>query len=66
MRRQPPPPSLSRTPSANKSPGRSALDRPVQAEIGRLLRDAYSAVTLEPVPERFIELLEALDEGKPG
>src|SRR5262249_39810553 len=45
------PPSSSPTPSTNKSPERTALDRSVQVEIGRLLRDAYSEVTLEPVPE---------------
>jgi len=37
------------------------LDRTVQAQIGRLLRDVFADVAAEPVPRRFIELLAALD-----
>jgi hypothetical protein len=37
------------------------LDRTVQAQIGRLLRDIFAGVASEPVPRRFIELLAALD-----
>jgi hypothetical protein len=36
------------------------LDRSIQARIGLMLRDAFSGVAGEPVPARFIELLEAL------
>ena len=36
------------------------LDRSVQVQIGRLLRDIFSDVAEEPVPERFVMLLEAL------
>jgi hypothetical protein len=36
------------------------LDRSVQVQIGRLLRDAFADVAEEPVPERFVALLEAL------
>jgi hypothetical protein len=39
------------------------LDRAVQAHIGHLLRDLLTDVAHEPVPQRFIELLAAL-EGK--
>jgi hypothetical protein len=37
------------------------LDRTVQAQIGRMLRDIFAHVAAEPVPQRFIELLAALD-----
>jgi anti-sigma factor NepR-like protein len=36
------------------------LDRAVQAQIGRLLRDVFADVADEPVPERFITLLSEL------
>lgn len=36
------------------------LDRSVQVQIGRLLRDVFADVAEEPVPERFVMLLEAL------
>jgi hypothetical protein len=37
------------------------LDRTVQAQIGRLLRDVFADVAGEPVPERFITLLAQLE-----
>jgi hypothetical protein len=37
------------------------LDRTVQAQIGRLLRDVFADVAGEPVPERFVSLLAALE-----
>ena len=37
------------------------LDRTVQAQIGRMLRDVFADVAAEPVPPRFIKLLAALD-----
>lgn len=37
------------------------LDRTVQAQIGRLLRDVFADVAAEPVPERFVTLLEQLE-----
>jgi hypothetical protein len=37
------------------------LDRTVQAQIGRLLRDVFADVAAEPVPERFVTLLEKLE-----
>jgi Anti-sigma factor NepR len=39
------------------------LDRTVQAQIGRLLRDVFADVSSEPVPDRFVTLLAEL-EGK--
>jgi hypothetical protein len=37
------------------------LDRSVQAQIGRLLRDVFADVACEPVPDRFIRLLAELE-----
>jgi Anti-sigma factor NepR len=37
------------------------LDRSVQAQIGRMLRDVFSDLAEEPVPDRFVRLLEALE-----
>jgi anti-sigma factor NepR-like protein len=37
------------------------LDRTVQAQIGRLLRDVFADVSDEPVPERFVALLTELE-----
>jgi hypothetical protein len=37
------------------------LDRTVQAQIGRLLRDVFADVAGEPVPDRFITLLAELE-----
>ena len=37
------------------------LDRSLQAQLGRQLRAIFSDVAQEPVPERFIKLLEALE-----
>lgn len=55
--------SMQATP--NKPPpadtGRSILGRSVQVQIGRMLRDVFADVADEPVPDRFIKLLEALE-----
>jgi len=40
---------------------RGLLDRTIQAQIGRMLRDMFSDAAEEPVPERFVRLLEALE-----
>jgi hypothetical protein len=40
---------------------RGLLDRTIQAQIGRMLRDLFSDAADEPVPERFTRLLEALE-----
>ena len=42
--------------------GRGMLDRTLQAQLGNLLRSVFSDVAEEPVPERFVKLLEALSE----
>jgi hypothetical protein len=37
------------------------LDRTVQAQIGRMLRDVFAGVAADPVPDRFITLLAELE-----
>ena len=43
------------------SKSQGMLDRSVQGQIGRMLRDVFVDVAEEPVPERFVKLLEALE-----
>lgn len=53
---------MERSQSAERLPqSKCMLDRSVQGQIGRMLRDVFSDVADEPVPERFVKLLEALD-----
>jgi hypothetical protein len=40
---------------------RGMLDRSLQAQLGRQLRAIFSHIANEPVPERFLKLLEALE-----
>jgi hypothetical protein len=37
------------------------IDRSLQAQLGRQLRSIFQDVADEPVPQRFIDLLESLD-----
>jgi hypothetical protein len=37
------------------------LDRNLQMKIGGMLRDIFADVAKEPVPERFVALLEQLE-----
>jgi Anti-sigma factor NepR len=52
-------------PGLGKSP---ALTPSVQAQIGQRLRQFYDALALgeQPVPDRFIEIINRLDQGQPG
>ena len=36
------------------------IDRAIQGQIGSMLRDVFADVASEPVPLRFVELLDAL------
>lgn len=38
----------------------------IQAHIGRQLRSLYDTVVQQPVPDRFLELLNKLDEASGG
>src|SRR5262245_17090883 len=49
-----------RPPHDRKAP-RGMLDRSLQARLGRQLRSIYSDTANQPVPERFIKLLEELE-----
>jgi hypothetical protein len=53
-------PSIMKSPSMSHGERNGRLDRSVQVQIGRLLRDVFADVAEEPVPERFVMLLEAL------
>jgi hypothetical protein len=55
-----PPTMDTQRPSHDRKP-RGMLDRSLQAQLGRQLRSIYSDVASEPVPERFIKLLEDLE-----
>jgi len=54
-------------PTSNDPGLRGGVDRSLQAQLGRQLRNIFQGVADEPVPERFIELLEKLaaKEGNP-
>jgi hypothetical protein len=57
-----PPPDRRRHNSTNAADRQPAmLDRTIQAQIGRLLRDVFSDVAAEPVPKRFVTLLAELE-----
>jgi len=47
-------------------PPKSGLTREVQAKIGQQLRAIYNDVVDQGVPDRFLDLLNQLDGGKPG
>jgi hypothetical protein len=50
-----------RGPSQERQASHGMIDRSLQAQIGRQLRAIFADVAQEPVPERFIKLLEALE-----
>jgi hypothetical protein len=51
----------SQGPSHDRKAPRGMLDRSLQAQLGRQLRSIYSDIASEPVPERFVKLLEELE-----
>ena len=55
--------SLNEGTTAAKKP---ALDRQVQAHIGRKLKAVYDEVASEPVPPRLLELLQQLESRNKG
>ena len=48
-------------PQIDRKAPRGMLDRSLQAQLGRQLRSIFSDIASEPVPERFIKLLEELE-----
>ena len=65
--RSPSPMERSPPPASRPKKTRGMVDRSAQAQIGRMLRDGFSDIAQEPVPPRFVRLLEALEakEKKP-
>ncbi len=54
------------SPSHQISPSqdRPAISRPVQEQLGKRLQGMYEAIIAESVPDRFVHLLNRLDEPK--
>jgi len=48
-------------PPMSPAAGAQRLEPDVQAHLGRQLRAVYDEMASEPVPDRFIQLLEALE-----
>lgn len=48
-------------PAASARPRGRAIGADVQAYIGRQLRAVYDDVALQPVPERFLDLMKQLE-----
>lgn len=53
-------------PAANRGPSQSGLGPDIQATIGRQLRMVYHEVLSEPIPDRFVRLLEELAKKEGG
>jgi hypothetical protein len=48
-------------PNSEQKSTAGMLERSLQAQLGRQLRSIFADVAKEPVPERFIKLLEELE-----
>ncbi|MCW3477146.1 NepR family anti-sigma factor [Limobrevibacterium gyesilva] len=48
------------------SPQGAVLDSSLQAHIGRQLRALYAEIADQPVPDRFVKLLDELERKKSG
>jgi Anti-sigma factor NepR len=56
------PPTMQHQPPAQRgSRSQGMIDRSVQGQIGRMLREVFADVAEDPVPDRFVKLLEALE-----
>ncbi len=58
------PPDLATTIPTPPPPGDVALEPELQAFIGRQLQATYDEVLNEPVPDRFLALLQKLEQDK--
>jgi hypothetical protein len=65
-RKQAPPMISQQTGTITTSPREATLETDLQAHIGRQLRAVYDEVVNEPVPDRFLRLLEELERKKSG
>jgi Anti-sigma factor NepR len=52
---------MQKPPAPYEFPPQGMLDRSLQAQLGRQLRAIFSDVADEPVPDRFVKLLDALE-----
>ena len=52
--------------SAARLPPTRGLSEQTQLRLGNHLRAMYDSVLQQPVPDRFRDLIERLDSGKPG
>ena len=43
----------------------NGLDPDIQKQIGRMLKAAYDQVAREPVPDKFLSLLQQLEAAEP-
>ena len=50
--------------TAEQTPGGVSLDPVIQAHIGRELRALFDEIADEPVPDRFLQLLQSLEAKK--
>ena len=46
---------------ANTAPGAAGLAPAIQAHLGQQLRAVYDDLTNQPVPDKFLQLLDALE-----
>jgi hypothetical protein len=51
---------------ARMARGAPGLDADIQAHIGQQLRAVYDEVAREPLPDRFLKLLEELEKKEAG
>ncbi len=51
---------------ARSDSGRAGVDPRIQTEIGKHLRAIYDDVISEPVPSKFMDLLEQLERSSTG
>ena len=55
-------PERSQTRVSVSGPEERMVDRQTQAAIGQQLRSLYNEIATAPVPDRFLKLLQQLDE----
>lgn len=59
-------PDLSSPGLRSKPPGEPTIDRPSQSRLGDHLRAMYDDLMQQPVPDRFVDLINQLNRGRDG